>query len=81
METHVGTLERIRTAGADKGWTSAFANGFTDGQAARGKNQALSAYVRVGIDDYARGYRQGFFNRTAAGARPTRPTPRPITHL
>ena len=81
METHVGTLERIRTAGADSGWTNAFANGFTDGQAARGRNQPLSAYVRVGIDDYARGYRHGFFNRTASATRPTRPSPRPITRL
>lgn len=73
----MGTIERIRTEG-ENSWTSAFANGFTDGQAARGRNQPLSAYIRVGIDDYARGYRQGFFNRTAHIARLS---PRPLVRL
>jgi hypothetical protein len=75
----VGTIERIRTD-ADGTWTSAFAHGFTDGQAARSGNQPLSAYVRVGIDDYARGYRQGFYNRTAA-TRAARSSPRPTIRL
>lgn len=76
----MGTIERIRTDG-ENGWTGAFANGFTDGQAARGRNQPLSVYIRVGIDDYARGYRQGFFNRTTSAAHITRPMPRPLVRL
>ena len=81
METDLGPIERLRTEEIDNGWTSAFAHGFTDGQAARGRNQPLTAYVRVGIDDYARGYRQGFFNRTSSGVRAARPSPRPIVRL
>ena len=77
----MGTIERIRTGDADNTWTSAFANGFTDGQAARSRNQSLTAYVRVGIDDYARGYRQGFYNRTAPATRATRPSSRPVIRL
>ena len=80
MEKRVGTIERLRFAEADKSWSSAFADGFVDGQAARSKNQRLRAYVRVGIDDYARGYRQGFFNRTAS-VHPSRQSPRPLVRL
>ena len=76
----MGTIERIRTE-AETAWTSTFANGFTDGQAARGRKRPLSVYIRVGIDDYARGYRQGFFNRTASAAHVTRSGPRPLVRL
>jgi len=44
---------------------AAFLNGYTDGQAARMSKQALTAYLRVGIDDYAKGFRAGFFTRAA----------------
>lgn len=71
-ERAVGAIENIRTLEIDNGWSSAFASGFTDGQVARGRNQPLTAYVRVGIDDYAKGYRQGFFKRTTAGVRSIR---------
>lgn len=47
--------------------SAAFVNGFTDGQAARAGRCELSAYVRVGIDDYAKGYRAGYFARSASG--------------
>jgi len=43
--------------------SAAFTNGYTDGQSARTQSSSLSAYLRVGIDDYARGYRAGFFAR------------------
>lgn len=71
----MGTIEKIRNAETDKSWTAAFANGFSDGQAARDRNQPLRPYVRVGIDDYARGYRQGFFARSSSSARgPIKPS-------
>lgn len=77
----MGKIERIRGSEADNSWTSAFANGFTDGQAARVRNQALTAYIRVGIDDYARGYRQGFFDRGSSAAPINRQSPRPLIRL
>lgn len=72
----MGKIERIRNGEAENTWTSAFAHGFNDGQAARNRNQPLTAYVRVGIDDYARGYRQGFYNRTVPAGRASRPVVR-----
>jgi hypothetical protein len=80
-ETAVGAIENVRTLEIDNGWSSAFSNGFTDGQAARDRNQPLTAYVRVGIDDYAKGYRQGFFKRTTAGVRSVRQTSLQIARL
>ena len=50
----------------------AFLNGLSDGQAARLTNQALTGYLRVGIDDYAKGFRAGFFARTST-SRSTEP--------
>ncbi|MCC7082570.1 MAG: hypothetical protein IT530_18040 [Burkholderiales bacterium] len=44
---------------------AAFVNGYTDGQAARQGKHVLSAYLRVGIDDYAKGFRAGFYARMA----------------
>jgi hypothetical protein len=46
----------------------AFLNGYSDGQAARIRNQALTAYLRVGIDDYAKGFRAGFFTRSSSSS-------------
>jgi hypothetical protein len=51
---------------ADDNAPPAFLNGFSDGQAARISNQALTAYLRVGIDDYAKGFRAGFFARSSS---------------
>ena len=50
----------------------AFLNGLSDGQTARLTNQALTGYLRVGIDDYAKGFRAGFFARTST-SRSTEP--------
>ena len=80
-ERAVGAIDKVSVLEIENGWTSAFANGFTDGQAARDGNQSLRAYVRVGIDDYAKGFRQGFFNRTTAGFRGSRQTPRQVARL
>jgi hypothetical protein len=45
-----------------------FVNGFADGRAARSSKQTLSAYLKVGIDDYAKGFRAGFFTRSPLGS-------------
>jgi hypothetical protein len=74
----MSAYEKVTVLEFDNGWSSAFANGFADGQAARDNRQPLRAYVRVGIDDYAQGFRQGFFTRTSAGVRGSRPTPRSV---
>ena len=45
---------------------SAYLRGFADGLAASHRKAALTAYLRVGIDDYALGYRSGFFARATS---------------
>lgn len=57
------TIEAFRNSAND---STAFVNGYTDGQSARSTNASLTAYLRVGIDDYARGYRAGYFARGAS---------------
>lgn len=52
---------------------SAYQRGLADGIAASGRKAALTAYLRVGIDDYARGYRSGFYARQAASIEQTDP--------
>ena len=42
-----------------------FVRGFHAGVAANLRKEALTPYLRVGIDDYARGYRAGFYARKA----------------
>jgi len=64
----VRAVEILRSPANDANLPAAFVNGFTDGQAARGRSASLTAYLRVGIDDYARGYRAGFFARGTAGS-------------
>ena len=44
---------------------AAFQKGFADGQAASLRNEPLSPYLRVGLDDYAKGYRSGFYSMKA----------------
>jgi hypothetical protein len=41
--------------------SAAYADGVADGQSARTIGSALTLYLQVGIDDYARGFRAGFF--------------------
>ena len=49
---------------AHKASLSAFQNGFADGRAASMRKERLSPYLRVGLDEYAQGYRSGFFSRS-----------------
>lgn len=45
---------------------ASFARGVSDGAAARKANVAMTPYVRVGLDLYARGYRAAYFARTTS---------------
>jgi hypothetical protein len=60
---------------------AAFVNGFTDGQAARGRNASLTAYLRVGIDEYAKGFRAGFYARAPQTTTAERPVARQVVNL
>ena len=72
-------IEAFRNSAND---STAFVNGYNDGQAARTTIASLTAYLRVGIDDYARGYRAGFFARAAgSAATPERTVARQVVNL
>lgn len=72
-------IEAFRNSAND---STAFVNGYNDGQAARTNTASLTAYLRVGIDDYARGYRAGYFARAAGSAStPERTVARQVVNL
>jgi hypothetical protein len=58
----MGTVTEFKPLGKE-GPSAAFVNGVADGEAARAGGSALTLYLQVGIDDYARGFRAGFFGQ------------------
>jgi len=58
----MGTVTELKAMGKE-GASTAYASGVADGQAARAGGSALTLYLQVGIDDYARGFRAGFFGQ------------------
>lgn len=58
----MGTVTEFRTLG-NEGPSAAYVSGVVDGQSARAEGSALTLYLQVGIDDYARGFRAGFFGQ------------------
>jgi len=47
---------------------AAFAVGYADGATARKRQASISLYVRVARDEYADGFRSGYFSRSPAGS-------------
>ncbi len=58
----MGTVTEFKTLGNESPPAS-YASGVADGQSARAGGSALTLYLQVGIDDYARGFRAGFFGQ------------------
>ena len=56
----MGTLVELKVQAKERA-SLAFSNGLLDGRTARSVNSELTPYLEIGIDDYARGYRAGFF--------------------
>jgi len=52
--------------------SAAYANGVADGESARALGCPITIYLEVGIDDYAKGFRAGFFRDqdSSKGKRP-----------
>jgi hypothetical protein len=57
----MGTVAELRVGRETA--SVAYANGVSDGQSARAEGSSLSLYLQVGIDDYAKGFRAGFFGQ------------------
>ncbi len=58
----MGTVAELKPI-ENEGPSDPYASGVTDGQSARAEGGALTLYLQVGIDDYARGFRAGFFGQ------------------
>ena len=56
----MGTVIELKALGKEE---PGYAEGFEAGSLAREQNLGLSLYHEVGIDDYAKGFRAGFFNQ------------------
>lgn len=74
-------VENLRKSGEGEAAPAAFVNGYADGHAARGNKKALTAYLRVGIDDYAKGFRAGYFARPVPGMVSEVPPQRQVANL
>ena len=61
----MGTVHRLSLVAVDcpraNEGPSAYSNGVLDGVEARAQGSRITIYLEVGIDDYARGFRVGFF--------------------
>lgn len=62
------TVEKFKVVAQRSGWTPEYANGHSDGEACRLRGTAPSTYLRVGVDEYAKGFRAGYFGRPAVPA-------------
>jgi len=58
----MGTVAEFKAL-RNEGPSAAYVNGVTDGQSARAGGNALTLYLQVGLDDYAKGFRAGFFGQ------------------
>ena len=56
----MGTVVEFRVLGEGE---SGYAEGLSAGRLARDRGLELTLYHEVGIDDYAKGFRAGFFNQ------------------
>ena len=59
----MGKLLEFKAPDKEDDASLAFSNGYADGRTARERNSPLTPYLEIGIDDYARGFRAGFFNQ------------------
>jgi hypothetical protein len=57
------SAEKSKMLAEKNGWTLAYAEGYVEGETLRRGGKALSTYALVGIDEYALGFRAGFFER------------------
>ena len=57
------STEEVKKLAETRGWSIARAQGYTDGVICRTRAETPSSYAMVGIDDYALGFRAGYFVR------------------
>ena len=57
------SIENGKLLAEKMGWTLERAEGYVEGERYRRRRLALSEYQKVGIDEYALGFRAGYFKR------------------
>ena len=55
--------DRLRTLVEANGWSPDRAKGYIDGEIHRLRGEEPSKYCLIGIDEYSRGFRAGYFER------------------
>ena len=60
--------EKARTIAEKMGWSLTRAEGYVEGQHYRQEGLKPTAYQKVGVDDYAKGFRAGFFEQANGSA-------------
>jgi hypothetical protein len=55
------TKEKAKVLAEQNGWTTVHAEGYIEGERARRRGLAPSKFLMVGIDEYALGFRAGYF--------------------
>lgn len=60
--------EKARSIAKQWGWSLTRAEGYVEGQMYRQEGLKPTAYQKVGVDDYAKGFRAGFFEQANGSA-------------
>lgn len=55
--------EKARILAELYGFSQTYANAYVEGEYCRRRGEPLGAYLRVGLDEYALGFRAGYFAR------------------
>lgn len=63
--------EKLKILAERHGWSIARAEGYVEGETFRRRGEAPSPYRLVGIDDYALGFRAGYFLRQGSRSTPS----------
>ena len=62
--TQAASAKKLKVVSDRYGCSIAYAQGYLEGEALRTRGAPPSDYARVGIDDFAVGFRAGYFLRT-----------------
>lgn len=55
--------EKFKVLAEANGWSLDYARGYVDGETFRLRGKSPSHYVLIGIDEYSRGFRAGYYER------------------
>ncbi len=63
---HYLTKEKTKVLAEKNGWSLAHAEGYVDGEAFRRRGLTPSKHAQIGIDEYSKGFRAGYYERKTA---------------